>query len=329
VGHPPRLKMVKDQLSLSIRVLGNALDFSEVSKFLGASATETCRAGDQTAGGRKLEKDAWILQSPLPKTEKASEHFSWLQESLSAGAERVRFLRERQQVTSVDCFLGVISEHRSTKIKIRSNAVSALGRLLVDLEISLIFVGSKRRIEGDPHRAFATRLAILSHSGNTKETFPSIGMRAIGADDNSREMQFEMPNSKIAPLHDQLRWFRDVVQRRPDLRNLIKMQTSSATLMCDYETTDGWDSLVIQHMELEFLAALGMGIDFSVSFCDRVRVIDRGGDGWPVQFFRRVPPRIFFSLHRFTPAVGCPIGCASFAQPVGERDSGSTVFCCR
>jgi hypothetical protein len=132
-----------DQVVVSLRILGDALVPSDVSRLLEMIPSRAHALGDpvRERPGRKYPSGCWILNRPRTGTPPDQELQTLAMELLDKEAELAR-LRANGNATSLVC--GLFSASEDATCHVSSETMQLLCRLGVTLELRSYYVG------GDP-----------------------------------------------------------------------------------------------------------------------------------------------------------------------------------
>lgn len=136
---------VKTEESMAtFTVKGAALDIEGISQNLGLVPSHTHRAGDRvfkTASDRRYDHDMWSFSSGLARTESFDAHLKWLAQQLRPHHDFIRSLKDVAEVYIVCSYIMLDWE---AVLPVSSEALAIFTELGIDLDLSLLVVGSDR-----------------------------------------------------------------------------------------------------------------------------------------------------------------------------------------
>lgn len=123
---------------VSLRILGEKLDFETLSAGLGVSPARTHRATDRDILGKQFGQDMWTFESPLGRGASLDEHLLRLNSLLES---RIDFLRRIAENTdpSIVCSYRTYGTDQGG-FSLSPVALGALGQLGLRVEFHIMFV---------------------------------------------------------------------------------------------------------------------------------------------------------------------------------------------
>ena len=119
----------------SFRIFGETLVPEELGSVLSIPASQTHMKGQRHSAGRGVWREsAWILSSPLDKSENLAEHLKWLLDRLEPKADAVRALCTKYRV---DIFCGFSSGSGQGGFTLDPAMLARLANLRIPVEFDL------------------------------------------------------------------------------------------------------------------------------------------------------------------------------------------------
>ena len=120
----------------TLRIFGDALDFYEIGRTLGAEPTSSHRKGERR-GPRSTpyKHDMWMLVADLPEERPLAEHIDALWAIIR---DRSGYLRELKRVATVDVFLGYRSNVDTAGVEIPHTSLEMFVQLEIPFGLSII-----------------------------------------------------------------------------------------------------------------------------------------------------------------------------------------------
>lgn len=128
-----------DHFFAGLRIIGDAVDFDEISKQLGLTPTSTMRRGEpMTPLDEAASNDVWTYRAEVPREKPLADHLAALKRLLDPHSEYLRSLARKWKV-SVYC--SYQTEFAQGGFVIPTNLAEMFSDYGIDLEIAILSWG--------------------------------------------------------------------------------------------------------------------------------------------------------------------------------------------
>ncbi len=123
--------------SAMLRIMGEGLDFGDISSSLGIEPTHSHRKGDSRKGSRTgpWKQDMWSLTADISEEKPLYEHIDALWDVVKPS---LKYLRKLKESADVDIFLGYRSNCDTAGVEVPWSSLNVFVELEVPFSLSVI-----------------------------------------------------------------------------------------------------------------------------------------------------------------------------------------------